>query len=93
MRPGDRIDPHPVGPVYAATFSIGLNRGWRATDRGGITFADAPPGADRFTVTERWLPHLGDAMLLAHAPDSWHWVEPPSRERRTITGWWVTDGG
>lgn len=92
MRAGDQIKAHPVGTTYAATMSLGLNEGWTASDLGSIAFADAAPGDAAFAVRARWLPHLGDALAIARGPASWHWVEPPTRERRTLTGWWVEGG-
>lgn len=92
MDPGDEIRAHPVGTTYVATISLGLNRGWTAQDLGAIAFADAAPGDAAFAVRARWLPHLGDALAIARGPASWHWVEPPRRQRRTLTGWWVTGG-
>lgn len=89
MRPGDEIRAHPVGTTYVATISIGLNAKWTAQDLGAIAFADAAPGDAAFAVRARWLPHLGDGLAIARGPASWHWVEPPTRERRTLTGWWV----
>lgn len=92
LRAGDEIKAHPVGTTYAATMSLGLNAGWTASDLGSIAFADAAPGEAAFAVRARWLPHLGDALAIARGPASWHWVEPPVRERRTLTGWWVEGG-
>lgn len=89
MLPGDEIRAHPVGTTYVATISLGLNADWTAADLGGIAFADAAPGDAAFAVRARWLPHLGDGLAIARGPASWHWVEPPLRERRTLTGWWV----
>ena len=92
MRAGDQIKAHPVGSTYVATMSLGLNANWRASDLGAIAFADAAPGEASFSVWARWLPHLGDALAISRGPASWHWVEPPLRERRTLTGWWVQTG-
>jgi hypothetical protein len=89
LHPGDEIRPHPVGTTYVATISLGLCPGWTAADLGAIAFADAAPGDEQFRVLSRWLPHLGDGLAIARGPASWHWVESPKRERRTLTGWWV----
>lgn len=93
MDPGDEIRAHPVGTTYVATLSLGLCEHWVAAHGGAIAFADAAPGEPTFSVRARWLPHLGDALAIARGPASWHWVETPSRERRTLTGWWVQGNG
>src|SRR5262249_50556428 len=71
---GDSMSVHPDGRVYRGTLSLGLCRGWSAADGGAIAFGE--PGAAGFLVRERWLPHLGDALLFRPAHDSWHAVEP-----------------
>jgi len=85
MQAGDGILSHRVGRRYAATFTLGLNRGWTAADGGAIAFGDPSTGV----VTDRWLPHAGDLCLFAGGEHSWHWVEAPRRERHTLTGWWT----
>jgi hypothetical protein len=88
MRPGDGMRAHPDGRLYRATVSLGLSNDWRAADGGAIAFGE--PREDGFVVRERWYPHAGDVCLFAPAPDTWHMVEPPMRERLTLTGWWMT---
>lgn len=85
MEPRDGIYAHRVGRRYAATFTLGLNEGWSASDGGAIAFGDPATG----DVTERWLPHAGDALIFAGGEHSWHWVEAPRRPRHTLTGWWT----
>jgi hypothetical protein len=88
---GDGMRAHPDGPRYAGTFALGLNDGWRAADGGAIAFGEPHDGG--FDVRGRWLPFLGDVCLFAPHARSWHIVEPPTRERLTITGWWVRPNG
>lgn len=87
LGPGERMAVHQDGARYAATVALGLNPGWRADDGGAIAFG--VPGADGLGVTTRWLPHLGDAVAFAPTATSWHAVEPPARERLTLSGWWL----
>ena len=86
LGPGDRIRAHPDGHRYAATFALGLNPGWAARDGGAIAFGEPAPGG--LAVTERWLPFLGDLCCFVPDHDTWHVVEPPSRPRITVSGWW-----
>jgi hypothetical protein len=88
MRPGDDMRAHPDGRLYWATVSLGLSSTWKAADGGAIAFGE--PRSDGFLVRERWYPHAGDLCLFVPAPDTWHVVEPPTRERLTLTGWWMT---
>lgn len=92
LGPGDHMGPHPDGRRYRATFSLGLCPDWRADQGGAITFG-APGldgGAPRFTAEERFLPQLGDLLIFAPGPETWHLVEPVrAGVRRTVTGWWV----
>ncbi len=88
LEPGDHMAVHPDGPRYQATFAVGLNRGWRASDGGAIAFGQ-PREDGRFEVQQRWLPHDGDVCVFVPHATSWHLVEPPARTRRTVTGWWV----
>ncbi len=89
MRAGDAIGPHPDGPLYRGTLTLGLNPGWTAADGGAIAFGE--PGPDGLRVRERWLPLAGDGLLFAPGEASWHAVEPvaPGRTRLTVTAWWV----
>jgi hypothetical protein len=79
---------HPDGRLYCGTLSLGLCSGWTAADGGAIAFGDPTPQG--FHVRERWLPHLGDALLFAPAADTWHAVEPVTSDktRHSLTGWW-----
>lgn len=86
---GDWFAAHPDGRNYVGTLGLGLCEGWTATDGGAIAFG--VPGAKGFAARQRWLPHLGDALLFSPAQDSWHVVEPvqTDRGRLTLTGWWT----
>jgi hypothetical protein len=86
---GDSMSVHPDGRLYCGTLSLGLCEGWTAADGGAIAFGE--PGRDGFCVRERWLPHLGDALLFAPAADTWHAVEPvlSDKIRYSLTGWWT----
>jgi 2OG-Fe(II) oxygenase superfamily len=89
MRRGDTMSVHPDGRLYCGTLSLGLCDGWTAADGGAIAFGDPTPNG--FQVRERWLPHLGDALLFAPAADTWHAVEPvlSDKTRHSLTGWWA----
>jgi hypothetical protein len=87
LEPGDRMGPHPDGPRYAATWSLGLCQGWRAVDGGAIAFGT--PSPEGFRVLERYLPHHGDLLLFRPGAETWHCVEAPRRTRDTLTGWWL----
>ncbi len=92
LGPGDHMGPHPDGRRYKATFSLGLSPDWRAEDGGAITFGTPglSEGQPSFTAQERFLPQLGDLLIFAPGPETWHLVEPVrSGVRRTVTGWWV----
>lgn len=89
LSPGDCFRVHPDGPRYAATFAIGLNPDWCASDGGAIAFGE--PGPEGLQVQERWLPFLGDACFFLPTAESWHVVEPVRRERLTISGWWLLE--
>jgi hypothetical protein len=86
---GDFMGVHPDGRRYRGTLSLGLSDGWAAADGGAIAFGDPTP--EGFRVRERWLPHLGDALLFAPSHDTWHAVEPvvTARTRLSVTGWWT----
>jgi len=86
---GDSMSVHPDGRLYCGTLSLGLCPGWRAADGGAIAFGE--PTKDGFLVRERWLPHLGDALLFAPVADTWHAVEPVLSEktRHSLIGWWT----
>ena len=86
---GDYMGVHPDGRLYRGTLSLGLSDGWTAADGGAIAFGD--PTADGFQVRERWLPHVGDALLFAPSHDTWHAVEPvlAQKTRYSLTGWWT----
>jgi 2OG-Fe(II) oxygenase superfamily len=88
---GDFFAVHPDGRLYRGTLSLGLCERWSAADGGAIAFGDPTPGG--FVVRERWLPHLGDALLFAPAADTWHAVEPVISEkvRLSLTGWWTAN--
>ena len=90
LRAGDFFAVHPDGRLYRATLTLGLCHGWTASDGGAIAFGD--PTAQGFVVRERWLPHLGDALLFAVSVDSWHTVEPvlTDKPRLSLTGWWTS---
>ncbi|MCB9732787.1 MAG: 2OG-Fe(II) oxygenase [Deltaproteobacteria bacterium] len=86
---GDHMGVHPDGPQYHGTLSLGLCEGWTASQGGAIAFGEPSPGGG-FAVSDRFLPHLGDACLFAPANDTWHCVEPVTAgTRRSLTGWWV----
>ncbi len=87
LMPGERMAVHPDGARYAATLVVGLNAGWTAGDGGAIAFGE--PGSDGLHVRSRWLPHLGDVLVFAPTADTWHAVEPPTRPRYTLSGWWL----
>ncbi|MDP2312428.1 MAG: 2OG-Fe(II) oxygenase family protein, partial [Pseudomonadota bacterium] len=87
MGPGDGMRAHPDGRRYAATWALGLTERWTAADGGAIAFGTPTP--DGFVVDERWLPYAGDLCLFVPDAESWHVVEPPRRERLTLSGWWV----
>ena len=89
LQRGDFFAVHPDGRLYRGTLSLGLSTGWTAADGGAIAFGD--PTAAGFSVRERWLPHLGDALLFAPSADTWHAVEPvlSDRVRLSLTGWWT----
>lgn len=89
LRRDDHFAVHPDGRLYRGTLSLGLCEGWSAAHGGAIAFGDPTPAG--FVVRERWLPHLGDALLFAPSHDSWHTVEPVSgdRTRWSLTGWWT----
>ncbi len=90
LHAGDRMALHADGTRYAATVSLGLSAGWRAADGGAIAFGW--PTADGLSVQERWLPHLGDALLFAVEATLWHAVEPvQAGERLTLTGQYLLD--
>ncbi len=91
LEPGDRFRLHPDGPHYVATFALGLEPGWRASDGGAIAFGEPHP--DGMIVRERWLPFLGDLCVFLPQATSWHLVEPPARTRTTLSGWWVNASG
>jgi hypothetical protein len=86
---GDSMSVHPDGRLYCGTLSLGLSDGWTAADGGAIAFGD--PAKSGFQVRERWLPHLGDALLFAPTAGTWHCVEPvvSERTRYSLTGWWT----
>jgi hypothetical protein len=86
---GDFFAVHPDGRLYRGTLSLGLSAHWTAADGGAIAFGDPTPSG--FAVRERWLPHLGDALLFAPGVDTWHAVEPvlSDRTRLSLTGWWT----
>ncbi|GDX81476.1 hypothetical protein LBMAG42_32870 [Deltaproteobacteria bacterium] len=86
LLPGERMAVHPDGSRYAATVAIGLNAGWNAEHGGAIAFGT--PGAEGLAVHTRWLPHAGDTLVFAPGPTTWHAVEPPTRTRWTLSGWW-----
>ena len=86
LGPGDRMDVHPDGPRYAATFAFGLEAGWAAADGGAIAFGW--PEAGGFRPWERWLPHAGDLLVFEPSALSFHCVEAPARLRMTVSGWW-----
>jgi hypothetical protein len=85
----DSMAVHPDGRLYCGTLSLGLSDGWTAADGGAIAFGE--PTRNGFAVRERWLPHLGDALLFAPAADTWHCVEPvrSPKTRYSLTGWWT----
>ncbi len=85
----DYFSVHPDGRLYRGTLSLGLCQGWSAAHGGAIAFGDPTP--DGFVVRERWLPHVGDALLFAPTNDSWHTVEPLTGDqvRLSLTGWWT----
>jgi hypothetical protein len=85
--PGDRMAIHPDGGRYAGTVVVGLNEGWRAADGGAIAFGE--PGPHGLVVRHRWLPEAGDVLLFAPTATSWHAVEPASRPRLSLSGWWM----
>jgi hypothetical protein len=89
LRRDDHMSVHPDGRLYCGTLSLGLCADWTAADGGAIAFGE--PTAEGFRVRERWLPHLGDALLFAPAADTWHAVEPVLSEktRHSLTGWWT----
>jgi hypothetical protein len=89
FRGDDYLGVHPDGRLYQGTFSLGLCASWTAADGGAIAFGDPTPAG--FAVRERWLPHLGDALLFAPDHDTWHAVEPvqSQRTRLSVTGWWT----
>ena len=87
LDPGQRMAVHPDGGRYAATLVVGLNEAWSAADGGAIAFGE--PGPDGLRVRSRWLPHLGDVLVFAPTASTWHAVEPPSRRRWTLSGWWL----
>ncbi len=87
LAPGQRMAAHPDGARYAATLVVGLNAGWTAADGGAVAFGE--PGPDGLRVRSRWLPHLGDVLVFAPTADTWHAVEPPTRPRWTLSGWWL----
>ena len=92
LGPGDHMGPHPDGRRYRATFSLGLCPDWRADQGGAITFGTPGlhEGAPSFTAEERFLPQLGDLLIFAPGPETWHLVEPVREGvRYTVTGWWV----
>ncbi len=91
MAPGDGMRAHPDGRRYTATWALGLNEGWTAADGGAITFGTPTP--DGFAADERWLPFAGDVCLFVPHAQSWHVVEPPRRERLTLSGWWAPRPG
>jgi hypothetical protein len=91
MAPGDGMRAHPDGRRYTATWALGLNEGWTAADGGAITFGTPTP--DGFVAEERWLPFAGDVCLFVPHAQSWHVVEPPRRERLTLSGWWAPRPG
>lgn len=89
LGPGDAMGVHPDGPRYHGTLSLGLCEGWTASRGGAIAFGVPAPGG-AFEVSDRFLPHLGDACLFAPTNDTWHCVEPVTEgTRRSLTGWWV----
>jgi hypothetical protein len=90
---GENLGVHPDGRLYRGTLSLGLSAGWTAADGGAIAFGDPTPAG--FVVRERWLPHLGDALLFAPTHDTWHVVEPvrTDRTRLSVTGWWTASPG
>ncbi len=87
LGPGDRFKLHPDGHTYVATFALGINPGWSAADGGAIAFGE--PAAGGMVVHERWLPFAGDLLCFVPDASSWHVVEPPTRTRLTLSGWWV----
>jgi hypothetical protein len=86
MGPGDGMRAHPDGRRYSGTFAIGLNPDWTAADGGAIAFGTPTPAG--FEVRERFVPFAGDLCLFVPTAESWHVVEPPRRERLTVSGWW-----
>lgn len=92
LGPGDHMGPHPDGRRYKATFSLGLCPDWRADQGGAISFGEPGlhEGEPRFTVQERFLPQLGELLIFAPGPETWHLVEPVrAGVRHTVTGWWA----
>lgn len=92
LGPGDHMGPHPDGRRYKATFSLGLCPDWRAEDGGAISFGEPGliEGEPTFTAEERFLPQLGELLIFAPGPETWHLVEPVREGvRYTVTGWWV----
>lgn len=87
LAPEERMAVHQDGARYAATVAVGLNAGWTAADGGAIAYGVPGPGG--LGVSHRWLPHLGDVVVFAPTATSWHAVEPPARDRWTLSGWWL----
>ncbi|MEL6180755.1 MAG: 2OG-Fe(II) oxygenase, partial [Myxococcota bacterium] len=86
---GDGISVHKDGIHYVATLSIGLCPGWTASHGGAIAFGQ--PTAQGLDVVERWLPHLGDALLFRPTALAWHAVEPVEHGMRyTLTTHYVS---
>ncbi|MGB0588766.1 MAG: 2OG-Fe(II) oxygenase [Myxococcota bacterium] len=84
----DRMPVHPDGRRYQGTLSLGLSKGWSASQGGAIAIGH--PTERGFEVTRRWLPHQGDVLLFAPAVDTWHAVEPVIDGVRTsVTSWWT----
>lgn len=90
LGPGDGIAVHKDGLHYVATLSIGLSPDWTARHGGAIAFGRPTPGG-ALDVTDRWLPHLGDALLFRPSALAWHGVEPViDGTRYTLTTHYVS---
>jgi len=88
LGPGDSMAIHKDGLHDVTTFSIGLCEDWTAAAGGAIAFGDPAHGG--LTVTERWLPHLGDLLIFRPTARAWHAVEPVTQGTRlTLTGHYV----
>jgi hypothetical protein len=82
---GDAMALHADGTRYAATVSLGLCEGWRASDGGAIAFGT--PDVSGLVVRERWLPQAGDVLAFVAGATDWHAVEAVrAGVRLTLTG-------